>query len=137
MIGAVLVPGAAAPKLVTRDMLKSMKRGAVIVDERPDLRLGRVGIGGVHHVAGDHHGQGIGRRLLTALIDRADRRGIHVMVAGIDAENHASIAFHQGLGFTEVARMKVAQSQTHAHPVLSGNRLFIKDQDAVTAYTVQ
>jgi alanine dehydrogenase len=32
VIGAVLVPGASAPKLVTRDMLKSMKRGAVVVD---------------------------------------------------------------------------------------------------------
>ena len=28
VIGAVLVPGAAAPKLVTRDMLKTMKRGS-------------------------------------------------------------------------------------------------------------
>lgn len=32
VIGAVLVPGAAAPKLVTRDMVKGMKRGSVIVD---------------------------------------------------------------------------------------------------------
>jgi alanine dehydrogenase len=32
VIGAVLVPGAAAPKLVTRDMLKLMKRGSVLVD---------------------------------------------------------------------------------------------------------
>jgi alanine dehydrogenase len=32
VIGAVLVPGASAPKLVTRDMLKHMKDGAVIVD---------------------------------------------------------------------------------------------------------
>ena len=32
VIGAVLVPGASAPKLVTRDMLKHMKKGAVIVD---------------------------------------------------------------------------------------------------------
>ena len=32
VIGAVLVPGAAAPKLVTRDMLKTMKRGSVLVD---------------------------------------------------------------------------------------------------------
>lgn len=32
VIGAVLVPGAAAPKLVTREMLKTMKRGAVLVD---------------------------------------------------------------------------------------------------------
>ncbi|HEX2803973.1 MAG TPA: alanine dehydrogenase [Sphingomicrobium sp.] len=32
VIGAVLVPGAAAPKLVTRDMLSTMKRGSVLVD---------------------------------------------------------------------------------------------------------
>ena len=32
LIGAVLVPGAAAPKLVTRDMVASMKPGSVIVD---------------------------------------------------------------------------------------------------------
>ena len=32
VIGAVLVPGAAAPKLVTRDMVKRMKPGSVIVD---------------------------------------------------------------------------------------------------------
>ena len=32
VIGAALVPGAATPKLVTRDMLKSMKRGSVMVD---------------------------------------------------------------------------------------------------------
>ena len=32
LIGCVLVPGAAAPKLVTRDMLKTMKPGSVIVD---------------------------------------------------------------------------------------------------------
>lgn len=32
VIGAVLVPGAAAPKLVTREMLSCMKPGAVLVD---------------------------------------------------------------------------------------------------------
>jgi alanine dehydrogenase len=32
LIGAVLVPGAAAPKLVTRPMVETMKAGAVIVD---------------------------------------------------------------------------------------------------------
>ena len=32
VIGAVLIPGAKAPKLVTRDMLKEMKDGSVIVD---------------------------------------------------------------------------------------------------------
>ena len=32
VIGAVLVPGAAAPKLVTREMIGTMKKGSVIVD---------------------------------------------------------------------------------------------------------
>ena len=32
VVGAVLVAGAKAPKLVTRDMLKTMKKGAVLVD---------------------------------------------------------------------------------------------------------
>ena len=32
VIGGVLIPGAAAPKLVTRDMVSRMKKGAVVVD---------------------------------------------------------------------------------------------------------
>jgi alanine dehydrogenase len=32
VIGAVLIPGAVAPKLVTREMIRDMKRGAVVVD---------------------------------------------------------------------------------------------------------
>ena len=32
VIGAVLIPGASAPKLVTEDMVRSMKPGAVLVD---------------------------------------------------------------------------------------------------------
>ncbi len=36
LIGAVLIPGAAAPKLVSRDMLRLMKPGSVIVDVAVD-----------------------------------------------------------------------------------------------------
>ncbi|MEM9444324.1 MAG: alanine dehydrogenase [Verrucomicrobiota bacterium] len=36
LIGAVLLPGAKAPKLVTREMLKSMKPGSVVVDVAVD-----------------------------------------------------------------------------------------------------
>lgn len=32
VVGAVLIPGAKAPKLITRDMLKTMKKGSVMVD---------------------------------------------------------------------------------------------------------
>ncbi|HEY0827647.1 MAG TPA: alanine dehydrogenase, partial [Bacilli bacterium] len=36
LIGAVLIPGARAPKLVSEDMVKQMKKGAVIVDVAVD-----------------------------------------------------------------------------------------------------
>ena len=32
MIGGVLIPGAAAPKLVSRDLIGRMKKGSVVVD---------------------------------------------------------------------------------------------------------
>ena len=32
LVGGILIPGAEAPKLVTKDMIKTMKRGSVIVD---------------------------------------------------------------------------------------------------------
>ena len=57
------------------------------------------------HVDGTRHGGGVGRRLLGALIDLAAERGIHVLVAGVDAENQSSIRFHEAMGFAEVARM--------------------------------
>jgi len=36
LIGAVLIPGAKTPKLITREMIKSMKEGAVLVDVAVD-----------------------------------------------------------------------------------------------------
>jgi alanine dehydrogenase len=36
VVGAVLIPGASAPKLVTRDMVRRMRQGAVIVDVAVD-----------------------------------------------------------------------------------------------------
>jgi outer membrane protein assembly factor BamB len=42
-----------------------------------------------------------------------------------------------GTSYNEVARMKVSATPTHAYPVLSGQRIFIKDQDSVTLWTVE
>ena len=48
------------------------------------------------------------------------------------------IAFEPGeKAYTELARIKVADSQTHAYPILSGNRIFIKDKDSVTLWTIE
>jgi hypothetical protein len=39
--------------------------------------------------------------------------------------------------FTEVAKIKVAPSQTYAYPVVVGNRVIVKDQDSVGALAVE
>jgi outer membrane protein assembly factor BamB len=39
--------------------------------------------------------------------------------------------------FQQIASYKVAQAGTYAYPIASGNRIFIKDQDAVTLWTVE
>ncbi len=48
---------------------------------------------------------GVGRALMERLIELARAAGIHVMVGAIDADNEASLRFHQRLDFVEVARM--------------------------------
>ena len=54
------------------------------------------------HVREDRRGQGIGRALVTELLARAAAMRKHVMIAGIDADNAASIGLHHSLGFTSV-----------------------------------
>ena len=56
------------------------------------------------YVHPDHRGQGIGRALLTALIDSAETAGIWTIQTGIFPENTASIALHEACGFRVVGR---------------------------------
>jgi phosphinothricin acetyltransferase len=58
------------------------------------------------YVRADRRGNGIGKALMLALIERA--RGIrkHVMVAGIEAGNIGSIRLHEKLGFENVGYLK-------------------------------
>jgi phosphinothricin acetyltransferase len=56
----------------------------------------------VSYIAGEHHGRGLGRRLLAALIVESEAHGIWTLQAGIFPENRASIALHKRLGFREV-----------------------------------
>lgn len=58
------------------------------------------------YVHKDARGKGVGRQLLANLIDRARSAGIHVLIAGIEAENAASIRLHEGFGFRVVGRFK-------------------------------
>jgi L-amino acid N-acyltransferase YncA len=58
------------------------------------------------YVRSDRRGDGVGAALMQELIDRATRAGMHVMIAGVDAENAASLRFHERLGFERVAHFK-------------------------------
>jgi L-amino acid N-acyltransferase len=57
------------------------------------------------HVRADARGRGIGTQLLRALIERAAALGKHVMIAGVDADNAASIRLHERLGFTRAGQL--------------------------------
>jgi L-amino acid N-acyltransferase YncA len=58
------------------------------------------------HIRADRRGQGIGRSLLERLILRAGDRGKHVLIAGIDADNQASVQLHRAFGFDTVAHFR-------------------------------
>jgi len=86
----------------------------VVLDDREDV-LGYASFGpwrawdGYRHtvehsvyVRGDRRGAGVGRALMEELIARAIASGMHVMVAGVEAKNLASIRFHEKLGFAQV-----------------------------------
>lgn len=50
----------------------------------------------------DHRGKGVAEALMQALIGRARAIGKHVMIAGIESRNVASIRLHEKLGFGSV-----------------------------------
>jgi phosphinothricin acetyltransferase len=58
------------------------------------------------YVRADMRGKGIGKALMLPLIGRARDIGKHVMVAGIEAGNTASIRLHEKLGFELVGHLK-------------------------------
>ena len=53
----------------------------------------------------DHRGLGLGRVIVDELVAAANALGKHVMIAGIDGGNPASLRLHAQAGFVEVARM--------------------------------
>jgi L-amino acid N-acyltransferase YncA len=56
------------------------------------------------YVGARHRGQGIGKALLQATIDRAEKNGIWTLQAGIFPENRASLTLVEKCGFREVGR---------------------------------
>ncbi len=54
----------------------------------------------VHH---DWHRQGLGKKLLVDLIERARNLGYHILIGGACTEQVASIKLQESLGFSQVA----------------------------------
>ena len=58
------------------------------------------------YVGNDFHGKGIGKILLSELIELAKKQGLHTMIGVIDSENQSSIDFHEKFGFKTVGIIK-------------------------------
>ncbi|MDU9392589.1 N-acetyltransferase family protein [Pseudomonas sp. zfem002] len=57
------------------------------------------------YIRADQRGNGLGPKLMEALIVRAREAGKHVMVAAIESGNAASIRLHERLGFKVTGQM--------------------------------
>jgi len=58
------------------------------------------------YIAADMRGQGLGKLLLAPLIEAARRKGLHAIIAAIDATNEASLRLHARFGFVHVGHFK-------------------------------
>jgi phosphinothricin acetyltransferase len=58
------------------------------------------------YVGKEHHGNGIGKLLLQALINLAKAQKLHTMIGVIDSENESSIRFHEQFGFEKAGFIK-------------------------------
>lgn len=63
------------------------------------------------YITSSARGQGIGKTLLKALIDKSEKVGIWTLQAGVFPENTASIALHKACGFREIGyRSRIGQT---------------------------
>ncbi|MBN2270716.1 MAG: PQQ-like beta-propeller repeat protein [Sedimentisphaerales bacterium] len=80
----------------------------------------------------------------TAWTDTAQHgRGFAaIVVAGSDllalpSTSELIVFKPDGKAYSEVAKYKVAETETYAHPVVSDKRVFVKDQDSVAMWTIE
>ncbi len=91
----------------------------VFVAEEEDVILGLSSIGPFRvptayqysventvHVATAARGRGVGKLLMTPIIEAAGQMKMHTIIAGIDASNEVSLHLHKSFGFIEVAHFK-------------------------------
>lgn len=61
---------------------------------------------GTVHVRSSSRSQGVGRALLVELVRRARENGMHSLIAGVDAQNPASLQFLERFGFERVGLLR-------------------------------
>jgi phosphinothricin acetyltransferase len=54
------------------------------------------------YVAANARGKGVGRALLSTLIPASEAAGVWTLLAGVQAENAASLALHVAVGFRRI-----------------------------------
>jgi phosphinothricin acetyltransferase len=65
------------------------------------------------YVTATARGRGIGLALLEAVAAESERAGVWTLIAGVMAENGASLAVHQRAGFRRIGvQRRVAQDRT-------------------------
>jgi phosphinothricin acetyltransferase len=58
------------------------------------------------YIAHDFHRRGLGRMVLSHLVERAQAAGFHTVIGGASADQIASIALQERLGFEKVGHLK-------------------------------
>jgi L-amino acid N-acyltransferase len=66
----------------------------------------RYTVEGTVHIHSGSRGQGIGTALLKVIIEKARAIGKHVMIAGVDSENAASLRFLEQFGFERAGELR-------------------------------
>jgi phosphinothricin acetyltransferase len=58
------------------------------------------------YVKEEHHGKGLGRKLMDAIIQEGEKTNLHVVLARITEGNEVSVHLHKSVGFEYVGIMK-------------------------------
>jgi L-amino acid N-acyltransferase len=66
----------------------------------------RFTVEGTVHIQADSRGQGVGTELLKGILGGAKSMGKHVMIAGVDSENKASLRFLERFGFERAGTLR-------------------------------
>jgi ribosomal protein S18 acetylase RimI-like enzyme len=104
------------PRIIKRFLRKISRSGIILVAEVDGKIVGAGGgyvIGSIENVEGERYGfieflvvdegyrgMGIGRRLLTILVDKLRSKGVSEIYLEVDPRNEAALSLYRSLGFT-------------------------------------